>query len=252
MKSTRTSVGDDIPSREALKTSGLPEREALVWYVLAKHDALNVTEIASESDLHRPAVYEQLKQLIQKGLVEEVEAPGRRRYHITGTRKLTSWCAAQERLFMGSLARLQAEEGEIMPEEIKIYRGKEIRHVWEDLANSPKKTVFYRYDGYPSALNIDPYIPKEYIEGLKSRGLERFVITNGALRKRAYQKRVECASRVLPELFDPFEQGISQFIFEDKIAFVDFNSETAFVIKNAPLANFHRRLFKYLYHTLPH
>jgi sugar-specific transcriptional regulator TrmB len=251
MKSLQGITGGLIPTRAALKTSGLPEREALVWYVLATHEPLHITDISRIADLHRPAVYTQLEALIQKGLVEELEIPGRRRYRTTGTRKFTAWARAQERVFVDSLTRLQEEEGEPMPEEMRIYRGKEIRRVWEELAQSPKKTVFYRYDGYPGSLNIDRYIPKEYIEGLKSRGLERFVVTNQALRRRAYQKRVECASRVLPASFDPFEQGISQFIYSDKIALVDFSTETAFVIKNATLADFHRRLFKYLYHTLP-
>jgi sugar-specific transcriptional regulator TrmB len=240
-----------IPSREALKASGLPERELLVWYVLAKNGPAHISQIAERAKLHRPAIYQQLSQLIEKGLVKERAGTGRRYYQSTGVNVLLSWCKKQQGSLAQSLAQLQKHEGPRLPEDVAVYRGKEIRKVWEELAASPKKTVFYRYDAYPASFFVDPYIPKEYIKSLQSRGLERFVITNRALRNRSYQKRFECASRVLPEAFDSYEQGISQFVYSDKIAFVDFTTETAYVIQNKVLADFQRRLFKYLYHTLP-
>ena len=243
-------ISQALPSREALKTSGLPERELLVWYVLAKYGPAHISQIATRAKLHRPAIYQQLKELIQKGLVKERAGAGRRYYQSTGVDTLLHWCKKQQGNLAHSLAQLQKQEGPRLPEDVQIYRGKDIRKIWEELAASPKKTVFYRYDAYPASFFVDPYVPKEYIKSLQSRGLERFVITNRALRNRAYQKRVECASRVLPESFDPYEQGISQFIYRDKIAFVDFTTETAYVIQNKALADFQRRLFKYLYHTL--
>lgn len=239
-----------LPSRESLKTSGLSEREALVWYVLTKDGPAHVSEVAERSGLHRPAVYAQLQALLKKGLVKERTGTGRRYYQSTGVSVFTAWCKTQQGAFVKSLTLL-GETSPRLPDDVRIYRGKEIRKVWEELAASPKRTVFYRYDGYPATFFVDPYIPPEYIKSLQSRGLERFVITNRALRKRAYQKRVECASRVLPGAIDPFEQGISQFIYQDKIAFIDFTSETAYVIQNAPLADFQRQLFRYLYRTLP-
>lgn len=244
-------IPQDLPSREALKTSGLPEREILVWYALAKSGPAHITQIAERTKLHRPAIYAQLDTLIEKGLVKERVGTGRRYYQMTGIDVLLTWCKKQQGAFARSLAQLQKQVGPSLPEDVQIYRGKDIRKVWEELARSSKKTVFYRYDGYPATFFVDPYIPKEYIKSLQSHGLERFVITNRALRNRAYQKRVECASRVLPESFDSFEQGISQFIYRDKMAFIDFTTETAYVIQNKVLADFQRRLFKYLYHTLP-
>ncbi len=239
-----------LPSAAALRTSGLPEREAAVWYVLATQGPLHVTELSERTKLHRPAVYAQLAALLKKGLVSIAKGAGRRRYQSTGVTRLAAWSAEQGRQFMAPLARLQKEEAQAMPEEIRVYRGKELRRVWEDLAKSPKKTLFYRYDGYPASIDVGKYVPQAYIDSLTSHGLERFVITNQALRKRAFVKRVECASRMLPGGFDAFEDGITHFIYGDTMALVDLKNEIAFVIKNAALAAYHRKVFRFLYRGL--
>ncbi len=239
-----------LPSAAALRTSGLPEREAAVWYALTADGPANVTDLARRTGLHRPAVYAQLGALSKKGLVEAAKGPGRRRYQSTGVARLAAWTAEQGGQLADPLVRLKKAEAHALPEEIRIYRGKELRRVWEELAKSPKRTVFYRYDGYPGDIHVSKYVPDEYIESLKSHGLERFVITNQALRRRAFVKRVECASRMLPGSFDAFEDGITQFVYGDTMALVDLKKEIAFVIKNEALASFHRKLFRYLYRSL--
>ncbi len=239
-----------LPSAAALRTSGLPEREAAIWYALTSEGMANVTDLARRTSLHRPAVYAQLEALLEKGLVEIVKGPGRRRYRSTGAARLAAWTAEQVGQLSEPLMRFQKAESQALPEEIRLYRGKELCRVWEDLAKSPKRTVFYRYDGYPGDVHVSKYVPNEYIESLKSHGLERFVITNQALRRRAFVKRVECASRMLPGSFDAFEDGITHFIYGDTMALVDLKNEIAFVVKNEALASFHRKLFRYLYRSL--
>lgn len=240
-----------LPSPAALRTSGLAEREAAVWHVLATHGPAHVTDISRKAGFHRPAVYAQLVALTKKGLVTPVKGSGRRRYETTGTTRLAAWSRKQGHHFADPLVALQKQEARALPGEIRLYRGKDLRRVWEELAKSPKKTVFYRYDGYPAGISVSKYVPKEYVDSLKSHGLERFVITNQALRRRAFVKRVECASRMLPAAFDAFEDGITHFIYGDTMALVDLKNEIAFVIKNAALASYQRKVFRFLYRALP-
>jgi DNA-binding MarR family transcriptional regulator len=237
----------------ALTIAGLSKREALIWDTLAEQGSMNISQIASATRLHRPAVYATLPMLEQKGLLKRVAGKKRVSYRTTGSAALESWRASQDSQFARQLQRLQKNEPQLVSsDDVQVYHGKDIRRVWEAvLAWGKRGKVFYRYDGYPSTMRVHTYMPAGYYEGIEQKGVDRFVITNKVLRASAYKKRLECASRVLPGSFDAFEQGVSQFIFGESMALIDLTTETAFVIKNAALASFHLRLFQYLYQILP-
>lgn len=238
---------------DALTISGLSEREALVWHALMTEGASNISELARATELHRPALYELLPSLIEKKLVKEVTTHRRVAYRATGTRALEMFRASRDVAYAKELKRLKKFDAQPdVSEDVRVYHGKEMRKVWEDvLASTPQASVFYRYDGYAPPIHAQDYMPKDYYARIEHKKIDRFVITNGALRKSAYKKRLECASRMLPKSFDAFEQGVSQFIFGDKLALIDFKTETAIVITNKTLAKYHAKLFQYLYRSLP-
>ena len=214
---------------------------------------MNISQLARASRLHRPAIYELLPALIEKKLVKEVKTNKRIAYRSTGTQALETWRASRDHAYASELKKLKKNDIQAdVSDDVRVYRGKEMRRVWEDvLASTPRASVFFRYDGYAPPIHTKEYMPADYYEKIEHKKIDRFVITNGALRKSAYKKRLECASRMLPASFDPFEQGVSQFIFGDKIALIDFKTETAFVITNKALAAFHTKVFQFLYRTLP-
>ncbi len=231
---------------------GLTEREARIWKTLAHGTPLNISQISHATQLHRPAVYAAIASLKDKKLITTSSDTQRTTYRTTGARALELWRAAHDTAFAVQLKKMTTVVGLADIEDgVRVYHGKEMQRVWEDvLASTPKASVFFRYDGYAPPIHAADYMPTKYYERIEHKRIDRFVITNRSLRKSAYKKRLECASRVLPESFDAFEQGISQFIFGDKIAFIDFNTETAYVIKNKALAAFHAKLFKFVFNAL--
>ena len=234
----------------ALLAAGLTPIEASVWSALAKHGAMNVSEIARASQLHRPGVYAALNSLQQHKLVQVPKKPGRARYQATGAYRLAKQRQTNDTALVTQLSAVAKQDSaHTDPDLVQIYRGKEIQRVWEELARLPKRTVFYRYDGYSPKTSIASYIPETYKTAIKNKQLERFVITNTSLRNAPFKKRIECASRMLPGT-GSFEQGITQFVFRDTIAMVDFSTQTAIVIKNAALASYQAQLFKYLFDEL--
>jgi len=240
-------------SIEALRIAGVSEREARVWHVLSTEGPLNISQLSRATDLHRPALYALLPQLIEKKLVKEVKGKRRVAYVTTGAAALEAWRAQHDRAFAKQIEALKKQEGgQQLSHEIQEFHGKDISKVWEViLKDLPKRAVFFRYDGYSHTIPIKTYIAKGYYEEIQEKGLERFVITNQGLRTSPYKKRIECASRMLPGSFDAFEYGMTQFICGNKIAMVDFTTESAYVITNAALAKYHARLFQYLYRSLP-
>lgn len=237
----------------ALMLAGLTEREASVWHTLSMHGPMNMSQISRAIHLHRPALYRLLPSLIEKKLVKEVRGTRRVSYRTTGTRALEALRAARDSGFAAELKKLKKHDIQTdVSDDVRVYHGKNMRRVWEDLlASTPKASVFFRYDGYAPPIHTKDYMPATYYQRIEYKRIDRFVITNAALRKSAYKKRLECASRMLPASFDAFEQGISQFVFGNKIALIDFTTETAFVIANKALAKYHTQLFKYIYQHLP-
>lgn len=231
-------------------TPGLSDQQSAIWFALAERGAMHISDIAACTKLHRPAVYKNLAILIKIDLIDIVKKPGRKHYMTTSVRKLEAHRAAHDSMFARRIKTLGVREASAAPTDIRIFHGRKIEEVWKMLAELPKGSIFYRYDAYAPTISPGKFIPKEYLENISKHGLERFVITNQSLRKAQYKKRIECASKMLPGSFDSFQQGISQFIFGNKIAFIDFTTETAYVIENSAFANYQLRLFQYLYHFL--
>lgn len=235
----------------ALLAAGLTANEAAVWSALADHGSLNVSEIGRHAALHRPGVYAALKSLARKKLVALVKGAGRAKYDAVGADTLGKLRAANDAALGARLENVaQKSQAAAMPEEVEVFRGKDLRKIWEQLAALPRGSTFYRYDGYAPGTDVGKYVPETYRTAIGNRSLERFVITNKGLRGALYKKRIECASKMMPGSFDAFEQGVSVFVYGDKVATVDFGTQTAFVIRNAAAAAYQIKLFQYLYETL--
>jgi DNA-binding transcriptional ArsR family regulator len=218
---------------------GLNETETKIWNALAHKSPLSIVELAGLAGKTRPTIYKYLDRLQKNGFILTAKKGKRIVYALNKNKHPLD----------------PPRNGEHHPPtdpDIQVYRGKEIRRVWERLLEElPKKAIFYRYDGYGSSQSLVGIMPANNYQIIEDKKLERFVITNDALRRGVYKKRVECASRKLPASFDDFEQGITQFIFGDTIALVDLTKEVAFMIENKALAEYHRKLFQFLYHQLP-
>lgn len=234
----------------ALIAANLTPTEAAVWAHLSTHGPDHVMGISRAIHKHRPGVYDALKNLQRQSLVAASKGPGRVTYKAVGAALLAKRRETNEKVLADQLKHASKQEQAATEADIvRIYHGKALKRVWEEIAKLPKNTVFYRYDGYQPTTNLEPYIPDSYKAAIQNRQLERFVITNQALRKAPFKKRIECASRVLPGA-NAFNQGVTQFAFCDTIALVDFSTETAILIKNKALAGYQIQLFKHLFDRL--
>ncbi|MBP6944864.1 winged helix-turn-helix transcriptional regulator [Patescibacteria group bacterium] len=218
---------------------GLNETGTKIWNALAHKSPLSIVELASLTEKTRPTIYKYLDRLQKDEFVLAVKKEKRIVYALNKAKHPLD----------------RPRKGERHPKsdpDVLVYRGKDIRKVWERLLEElPKKAIFYRYDGYGSSQSLAGIMPANNYQIIEDKKLERFVITNDVLRRGAYKKRVECASRKLPVSFDRFEQGITQFIFGDTIALVDLTKQVAFMIENKALAEYHRKLFQFIYRQLP-
>lgn len=125
-----------------------------------------------------------------------------------------------------------------------------IRKVYDDIVATLKKgDTFYRYSSSRRPKKRDYYVSKDYSKRRDEKQLERYVITNegtGKLKKPKFEKSI----KTVPKSFDLFEYDITQIIYADKVAFVDYNTETAIIIENPIIAEFQKKIFKLLFQKL--
>ena len=62
--------------------------------------------------------------------------------------------------------------------------------------------------------------------------------------------KLERYMKVIPEEFGDFAYDVTLLVYKDKIAYVDYGSETAITIQNAAAAEFQLKLFKLLFSKL--
>jgi hypothetical protein len=62
--------------------------------------------------------------------------------------------------------------------------------------------------------------------------------------------RLEREIKIIPENSVEFKDNVLMSIYANKIAFIDFNTETSIIIENKDIADFQKKIFKLLYKNL--
>ncbi len=238
----------DISMKMDFVIPGLSSREAAILDILAKSGPLNISNIADLAFLHRPAVYACIRSLRSKELIASHTKHKRILYSSRGEAPLKKWMHLWEQKMLRKMKGPAEPTSAIGSSQIQILQGKNISQLWEKILTTvPRGGIYYRYDAYPTTMSATTYMPKDFYECMEKKRIDRFVITNASLRNAFFKKKLACASHVLPVSIDPFEQGVTQFMFADTIAFVDFTKEVAFLIQNSAIADFQRQLFRAMY-----
>lgn len=235
-----------------LERLGLESDEATVYLDLLRHGSSTITDMARRTGLHRPNVYKRVGVLQRKQLVTHAVKGKTKFYAAESPEKLRSLVDQLQSQIDQELPELQAlyEKKSNRPK-LKYLEGIDgVKFVLEDLAQVAKKgEVYYRYSSRKPSTNVRKFIPKKYREAREKKQLERFVITSQTL-KDTKNPRLERHIKVVPPSFDLFDHDITQIIYADRVAFLDYNTNTAFIIENEKLAQFQKKVFQLLFSKL--
>lgn len=233
-----------------LASLGLTKAETGTYMDLLEYGTQTISEISRTSKLHRPAIYRALPSLKEKGLVSE------RRIG-----KLIHYAAEPPERLRSLLHNLHGELDTVIPKLTQLQDNKTpivrrldgkagIHVVYEDVLRTLKKgETFYRYSSEDVAELQSVGLPKDYEATRDRMKLERLVITNPTYIA-AQEPSLEETLQVVPEEYLPFDYGVSQFIYGNKIAFVDYRQPIATIIENATIAQFQKDIFMMLYKSL--
>lgn len=230
----------------------LSEHSGKIYITLLEYGKSSIADIVRYSSLHRIEVYRELPWLLDIDLVREVKVGKRKVYQAANPEKI-------EELFenikvSSEIVIQELKEKYLHPENRPTVTYREwkkwVTAVFHDIVTSLKKwEVFYRVS---SEVNVDmanAYLPLDYRKKRDAKELERYVIMG----EKAASKKKPRAERelvILPKGYEQFEQNVSMTIFSNKIAFIDFSTETSITIENKQLAEFQKILFKGLFKSL--
>jgi len=235
-----------------LERLGLTPHEIAVYLALLERGQMNVAQIARAGSLYRHQTYRALASLESQGLVAH-SIKGSRKLYIAESPEHLSEIATDvtqdlARTMPVLLARYKVQGVKSV---VKFYEGKSgIAHVFNDLVTTLRPDdVYYRFTSNKDLTHLESYLPKNYRSIRDKKRLSRYIINTevSALQR---GEKLNRQVKIIPKEFDVFAYEISQIIYGNKVAFIDFNTETAFVIENDKIAEFQRKIFQLLYKKL--
>ncbi len=241
-----------MKTEHILATLGLSKHESLIYINLIKHGSSSIADLTKTTGLYRPAIYNTLPKLLSRGLINKMKKGQRTLYLPESPQKLKDEIGSLKLFIDETIQELSNDflQSNNRPA-VTFYEGtKGIKQVHNDLVDSLKKgEVYYRYSSRNNATELPKYRTTYFVENMRTKQLQRFVIASSE-RAKEYSKNLNRLVKIIPPSFDLFDDNIYQLIYADKVAFIDFNSETATIIKNKKIAEFQKKIFKLLYSKL--
>lgn len=233
---------------------GLKHPEDKIYLALLDSHRASVAQLARETDTERPTVYRALPSLISKGLVGKVNIGKRIMYVAENPITLSSFADELKSNLEEMLPELiRRYDGSKKKPIVKYFEGKDgIKHVYDEMIRKLKKgDAIYRYESPKNFKVLKNYFPPIYYE--RATGpegqFEKYVITNSAtVGKR--NERLWRHTKSIPADYDTFDHNITQLIYKDRVAFIDYDTETATVIENQRFADFQLKIFRLLFGKL--
>lgn len=235
---------------DTLQSLGLSGHEQAVYIFLLKNGKSTPTEIEQGERMHRPIVYRAISSLLGKGLLK-VFTKGKRKYYVAESPDaLAQLFKRTEERFVDDIEDLhQLHNKNAGKPMVTFSEGRRaIEEAYLDVPRTVEKDgTYYRYIS-SSELNRTRFLPKTYREQRNKKGLSRYIICNKAIQKKKPSLGAEV--KVIPEKHDLFADNISQVIYKDKVAIVDFDTESVITIQSQKFADFQKKIFKILYERL--
>ncbi|MDO8590618.1 MAG: helix-turn-helix domain-containing protein [bacterium] len=240
-----------MDKNEILKSLGLTEYESQIYISLLEKGVSGISKISRETGINRPAIYKIIPTLLGKGIVTEVIKKKQKLYSAENPEKLEAILENVQKRFKNALPELlQDYEGIANKPIVKFLSGKHgISFIFEDLVRTLKKgDIFYRYSAPRDLSRAEKYLPENYRKIRDEKQLERFVITGESIAEQK-KPRLERDIRILSNI-EENDFNITQIIYANKIALINYESETAVLIEDRLTANFQKMIFKTLYARL--
>jgi sugar-specific transcriptional regulator TrmB len=230
----------------------LKDTEITVYLTLLERGHMGSADLSKMAKVHRPRLAVVIKALVKRGLVSEEKVGKRIHFKAVPPYVLAEQAKALLQETKQTLPELLALTSKQKRKDgVSIFHGEEgLALCFLDVVQSLKKgDIFYQINSAKDQVYIDTVVPETYRPIRDAKGLERKTITTryvGSHKK----PRLERSIRYIEESDEVFEHNVIQFIYGDKVALLDFNTQTATIIQNEAIAQFQTSIFLTLYKRL--
>lgn len=199
-------------------------------------------------------IYAALPHLIEKHLISESIHGKRKRYSAENPDNLENIFYEQKLVFKNTLEAMKNtyEKKMSVPQLRTFYTKKAMKHIFHDIVDTLE--VWWTYYRYSSRKDdyLRWFLGDAYKEKRDKKEIQRMVITSSDLKKAKEQGKVNFNREMvaIPKKYDLFEDNISKMIYANKVAVVDYNTHTSFIIENKKFADFEKKIFKLLFKHL--
>lgn len=235
-----------------LQSLGLSDEEILVYIILCQHSHQTIASLSKYTNIHRPRLYQILPNLLEKEIVKERPVGKRIKYVAVEPRELFKLLKEQQLLIAGELEELQGiYEKQTQKPDIEFFVGQQgYKKLFDDIADVvPKGEQILRYSARRP--DDDDFKTSSIYRERRDKGhFERLSITSVEKGKKIKTQQFNKFTKIIPKNYDAFDDHVSQTIYADRVAFVDHEHETTFIIKSPKIAQVQKKLFKLLWKFL--
>jgi len=234
---------------EALEGLGLTRNEALVYITLLEVGKSHIGQISEKTRMHRRTIYDCLERLIDRGLVSFV-IEGKTRFFIAvNPNKLKDMAEEKEAKINQILPKLLSIAKKSKEKtEINVYSGKEgLKNVMEDLIKSEPKIWLSLTSAAKARQAFPIYLDQFHEKRVKEKiSLKIVFAKNESIMKRARELQKTKLTEVKFTNFE-YVMPISIWIYNDKISFLLWDSETGIIIRNKETAESFKHYFELIW-----
>lgn len=234
-----------------LQNTGLSEIEAKVYICLLEKWILGISKISEYSWCNRVQIYAAIPRLLEKHIIGETIVWRRKHYFAEDPENLENMFEEKKLEFQSTIELLKNsyQTKKAAPQFKTFDSTRWIHYIFNDVIESLNVgDVFYRYSGRKPSSHRD-ILNNSYRAKRDEKQIERMVITNASLKEQKPEK-VEKEVVSIPKRYDLFEDNISKIMYADKVAIIDYNTNTSFIIQNKKFAEFEKKIFKLLFRYL--
>ena len=237
-----------------LQNIGLSEIEAKIFLFLLEKWAYNISDIAKYTDSNRVQIYNSLPRLIEKKLIWESYRWKRKIFFAENPQNLENIFYEQKLSFQNTISTLKERyEKNLAKPELKIFYTEEsMKHIFMDVVETLWQwETYYRYSSRKYDY-LRGFLPKSYKKLRDQKEIQRCVITSEELKslKENSEHKLNREIRAIPENYDLFDDNIGKIIYWNKVAVIDYNTATSFIIENKKFAEFEKKIFLLLFRYL--
>ncbi len=242
-----------MSKNSTLQLLGLSNTASKVYATLLHRPPLAIADIARLTGKHRPIIYQAISELLKKGLITTTSSGKRLVYKAESPALLTNLLKSSTSILEGKIQEYtKLYENKDSTPKVSSFQGKTgIATAYEQFINNiEKRGKIYRYESPRDHQVNKKLYPSLYWKRAGATGdVDKFVITNQKtdLKRR---KSLNRFSKSFPSAKDAFEYNITQLIGNDRVLFIDFDTQTAIIIENKRLADYQKSLFKIFFDRL--